>query len=348
MKKNLSNSASIANNKSENSIKYKYNYREVLLIIPQEGLLFEATGIAEIFDQANRCLEKLSKRNRYKVIIVTSEKSGIISGRSGIILHADDVLSQLDPLDFRDTIIITGGGATEEEREEISEWLSKAAPNCNRMLSACAGTMLLARAGLLNGRQATTHWIVSDIIREKYPSIKIQNDPIYIRDGKYWTSAGASAGFDLALTIVEADCGSEVAKEVAGLIVLYLIRPGSQSQFSEFLKNQPTCSKVMNELQSWIIEHLSQKLDVKRLADQVAMSPRNFSRVFVKEVGITPIQYVKLIRIEVAKQRLNKGSEKIETVASECGFGSVSALRRALKKFESGSPSMLRSKFGTK
>lgn len=348
MSKNLNNRPFSTDHESHNCLKCGSYYKEVLLIIPQEGLLFEATGIADIFDQANRCLDKFSKMRKYKITIATSEKSSIITGRSGIKLYADATLSNLDPMTFRDTIIITGGGATEAERDEISKWLSKAASNCNRILAACAGTMLLARAGLLDGRQVTTHWSIRDNLRSKYPTIKVQDDPIYIRDGKYWTSAGASAGFDLSLAIVEEDYGPQIAKEVARLIVLYLRRPSAQSQLSDFLENQPTSSKMVNELQLWILDNLEKKLDIKQLASKVSMSSRNFSRVFAKEVGITPIQYVKLLRIEVAKQRLEQGFEKIETIASACGFGSATSLRRALKKQEKISPSILRNNFGKK
>jgi transcriptional regulator GlxA family with amidase domain len=306
--------------------------KSVLLVIPESGLLFEAVGIAEIFDQANRCLTEAYRRPIYKVTLATTAEEKIVRGRSGLRLVADTTLSQLDPTEPWDSIVVSGGGKGGRERGEIASWLRSAAPHCKRIVSACAGAFLLAEAGLLDGKSATTHWRVTKDLARRFPQVQVEPDPVYIKDGAVWTSAGASAGFDLALAIVEEDCGAKLAKEVAEYILLFLRRPGRQAQVSEFLRQQTSEIRPILEIQSWILEHLADNLSVEALAERAAMSPRNFTRVFTKEIGISPARYVETIRFEIAKQRLDQGMETIDQVAGACGFGTALTMRRVFER----------------
>lgn len=321
----------------------KRDERTVLILVPEEGLLFEAAGIADIFQQANI----LGAAPRpYRFTIATSLKHRVIRGRSGLCLMADATLTDLDPRESRDTLIVTGAGAAEEENEAIADWLRLAAPQVRRVVSVCKGAFLLARAGLLDGRKATTHWKAADEMERTFPRVTVEKDKIYVRDGPIWTSAGASAGFDLALALVEEDLGAGIAREVARHLVLFLRRPGGQSQFSAFLDRQALGDGPVRAVQDWAIEHLDQDLSVERLAERAAMSPRNFARIFSKETGIPPARYVELLRVEAARQRLEQGDETMDQVASACGLGTALTLRRTFERQLRVTPSDYRNRFG--
>ncbi len=317
--------------------------RSVLILVPEEGLLFEAAGIADIFQQANLLG---SGARPYRFTVATTLTHRIVRGRSGLCLIADASLTDLDPREPRDTVIVTGGGASEAENGAIAEWLALAAPKARRVVSVCKGAFLLARAGLLDGRTATTHWKVAEEMEKAFPRVTVEKDRIYVRDGPIWTSAGASAGFDLALALVEEDLGAKIAREVARHLVLFLRRPGGQSQFSAFLDRQALGDGPVRAVQDWAIEHLDQDLSVERLAERAAMSPRNFARVFAKETGIPPARYIELLRVEAAKQRLEQGAETMDQVAAACGMGTALTLRRTFERQLGVSPSDYRDRFG--
>jgi len=236
-----------------------------------------------------------------------------------------------------DTLLVAGGDAIEEDEinADVVRWLKKIAGRIRRIGSVCTGAMLLARAGLLDGRRATTHWNWCNTLIKRAPRADVDPDPIFVRDENVYTSAGVTAGMDLALALVEEDYGSRLALQVARNLVLYLRRPGGQSQFSAALSLQATDRKPLRELESWVLDNLNKPLTVPVLAQRVAMSPRNFARVFTEEMKTTPAKFIERLRVEAARRRLEESQNSMETIASECGFGNVNSMRtvfqRALK-----------------
>ena len=316
-----------------------------LIIVPEGGMLFEPAGIADILMQANRLQSKDSSKPLYKVTIATTQPHRVVRGLSGLNLLADDRLSDLDPRQKRDTIIITGRGLTEEENIGVADWIRRAAPKARRVVSVCGGAFLLAQSGLLDGRRATTHWRLLDTLQSRFPKVKVERGPIYVQDGSFWTSAGASSGFDLTLALVEEDYGFNLARDVAQHLVMFLRRPGGQSQFSRYLLNQAKEPGPTRNLQSWILENLACDLSIEKLAERIAMSPRNFTRVFTRETGMTPAKYVEEARLDAARQHLEQGSERIDQVAMATGFGTSLNLRRVFERNLQLTPTEYRERF---
>ncbi len=319
--------------------------RTFLIIVPEGGLLFEPTGIADILVRASRLQSKGVYEELYQVTIAASQPHCVIRGASGLNLLAHHRLSDLDPELERDTIMIVGKGSSEEESVCIADWIRRAAPKARRIVSVCGGALLLARTGLLDGRQATTHWQLLDTLQSCFPKVKVQKGPIFVRDGSLWTSAGASSGFDLTLALVEDDHGFALARDVAQDLVLFLRRPGGQSQFSRYLLNQAKKPGPIRDLQSWILENLADNLSVANLADRVAMSPRNFTRVFTRETGTPPARYVEEARLDAARQRLEQSTDSIEQIAATMGFGNGLNLRRVFEKTLKITPTEYRQRF---
>jgi transcriptional regulator GlxA family with amidase domain len=233
--------------------------------------------------------------------------------------------------------------ATDDER--VLDWIRKAATKAERTTSVCTGAYLLAAAGLLDGRRATTHWNFCDGLTQAYPSVELDPDPVFIRDGNIWTSAGVTAGMDLALALVEEDLGPEVALQVARLLVVFLKRPGGQSQFSGALQAQQASRPALRELQAWIAGHLSEDLSNSRLAARASMSERSFSRAFRREVGQTPASYVETLRVEHARALLEDGAPSMEAVAQSAGFASAEVMRRAFQRRVGVAPAEYRDRF---
>jgi transcriptional regulator GlxA family with amidase domain len=246
-----------------------------------------------------------------------------------------------------DTMLVAGGSAIEHDETniEVVRWLRKIAGRIRRIGSVCTGAMLLARAGLLDGRQATTHWNWCEILIKRAPRANIDPNPIFVRDGNVYTSAGVTAGMDLALALVEEDHGSALALQVARNLVLYLRRPGGQSQFSAALSLQLTDRKPLRELESWVLDNLNKPLTVPVLAQRVAMSPRNFARVFTKEMKTTPAKFVERLRVEAARRRLEESQNSMETIAGECGFGNVNSMRNVFQRALEIAPGQYRRHF---
>jgi transcriptional regulator GlxA family with amidase domain len=224
-------------------------------------------------------------------------------------------------------------------------WVRAMAPRVRRLGSVCSGSFVLAEAGLLDGRRATTHWEWCATLAERYPAVTVASDPIFVRDGKIYTSAGVTAGMDLALALVEEDHGRELALEVARQLVMFLRRPGGQSQFSAQLAAQTADREPLRDLQSWISEHPEADLSVPALARRVAMSPRNFARVFTREVGMTPARFVESVRVEAARRRLEESASGVDSVAAACGFGTAESMRRAFLRIVRVPPAAYRHRF---
>jgi transcriptional regulator GlxA family with amidase domain len=246
-----------------------------------------------------------------------------------------------------DTLLVAGGSAIEQDEinSDVVRWLRKIAARVRRIGSVCTGAMLLARAGLLDGRRATTHWNWCHLLIKRAPRADVDPNPIFIRDENVYTSAGVTAGMDLALALVEEDYGSRLALQVARNLVLYLRRPGGQSQFSAALSLQLTDRKPLRELESWVLDNLNKLLTVPVLAQRVAMSPRNFARVFTKEMKTTPAKFVERLRVEAARRRLEESNNSMETIASECGFGNVNSMRNVFQRALKIAPGQYRHHF---
>jgi transcriptional regulator GlxA family with amidase domain len=305
---------------------------EILFIVPENGLLVEVAGLCDIFSRANLALPLSSRLPRYSWHVASTTRGKTIEGSSGLKVVADARLAELDPTRRWGTVVVTGRGPEGAANEAVSDWLRLAARRAGRIVSVCAGAFLLAEAGLLDGRRATTHWRRTDELARQHPRVLVDPAPIYTQDGRIFTSGGATAGFDLALSLVERDLGFTIAQEVAKTMVLYLRRPGGQSQFSELLAREVRSESPIRAVQVWILEHLKEDLRVERLARRSAMSPRNFARVFAEEVGTTPARYVEELRLEAAKRRLENDDGSVERIAADCGFGNAVNLRRVFQR----------------
>jgi transcriptional regulator GlxA family with amidase domain len=316
----------------------------VLLAVPPIHEL-DLVGPLAVFAGANRILGDLGPAYRIKVL--SAKRKRIIVGECGISLFSHGHYTNLrEPID---TLIIVGSFSSRTTRNpELSLWLKNRSTRTRRIASVCVGAFQLAEAGLLEGKRATTHWFVADELRRKYPAVKVDLSPIWVRDGKTYTSAGVTAGIDLALAMVEDDCGSTVALGVARGLVVFLRRPGNQAQFSVSLAGQASEREVLRDLQAWIAEHLSNDLRVEQLADRVAMSPRNFSRVFSKEIGTPPAKFVAHLRVEAARRQLEESDRNLKQVASSCGFSSVEIMRRCFLAELQVTPGAYRKRFRIK
>jgi transcriptional regulator GlxA family with amidase domain len=248
---------------------------------------------------------------------------------SGLTLVPDgDLDSAAGPID---TLVVAGGGGTVGAivDRRLIEWLADAARRSRRVTSVCSGAFLLAEAGLLAGRRATTHWSVCHVLAERYPTVTVEPEPIYVRDGDVWTSAGVTAGMDLALALVEEDHGRDAALAIARRFVLFLRRPGTQAQFSAQLSAQTAERDVLQDVQAHVADHPGDDLSVEALARRAGMSVRNFARSFRAEIGTTPARYVERVRIEAARRMLEETDTGVDAVATACGFGTAETMRRA-------------------
>ncbi|MCG8709379.1 helix-turn-helix domain-containing protein [Brenneria sp. 4F2] len=319
--------------------------RSFLIIVPEGAILFEAVGIADILLLANRLQSADAHSPGYQLTIATTQPHHVVHGISGLNLLADQRLSDLDPELKRDTIMIAGRGISEQEQTDVADWVRLAAPYAERIVSICGGALLLAQTGLLDGRRATTHWRLLDRLQAQFPKVKVERGPIYIQDGEIWTSAGVSAGFDLTLALVENDYGFTLARNVAQDLVMFLRRPGGQSQFSRCLLSQSGRAGPIRDLQSWILDNLACDLSVDKLAERLSMSPRNFTRVFTREAGTSPARYVAEIRLDAARQLLEQSMDGIEQIAAAAGFGNGLNLRRVFERNLHLTPTEYRERF---
>ena len=308
--------------------------------------VLDVTGPLEVFANANRRLDESGDRRskRYEIEIAARE-AGPVRTTAGI-----ELLAQRAFRDVRgpiDTLLVAGGDGTSEalRDRELVGFVRRRALHARRVASVCTGSFLLAEAGLLEGRRATTHWAACARLAARHPKLRVESDPIFVRDGKYWSSAGVCAGMDLALALVEQDHGRELALTVARWLVLFLKRPGGQSQFSAVLLAQATEHETVRELQAWAQAHVAADLGVAALAKRAAMSPRNFARVFAREVGETPARWVERTRVEAARRLLEETVAGAEEVAARCGFASAETLRRAFQRRVRVSPSAYRARF---
>jgi transcriptional regulator GlxA family with amidase domain len=311
---------------------------------PDMGLL-DVTGPQTAFWAASQAMEKRGLPGYARH--TASLKGGLVKTAEGLALQTAKLA------DFAgavvDTIVVPGSPHIADvlgQSARLVEWLRQASGNAQRTTSVCSGAFLLAQADLLHHKRATTHWAMCDTLKEKFPLVEIDRDAIFVRAGKIWTSAGVSSGIDLALALVEADCGHEVAMEVARELVVYLKRPGGQSQFSELLQSQAQDSAVFDKLNLWISKNLgSSALTVEALADKARMSPRNFARVYKEKTGRTPAKAVEVFRLEAARRLLEDSSRNIDQVARQCGFGDEERMRVTFQRNLGVAPRDYRKRF---
>jgi transcriptional regulator GlxA family with amidase domain len=319
-------------------------HRVVMLGYPDAQIL-DITGPLEVFGRSARWLrDKGITRNLAYTVELVAAQAGPVTTSSGIALLAERNYRQISRAD---TLLIAGGIGCHPvmEDRDILRWIRRMAPKVSRVASVCTGALVLARAGLLDNRSATTHWDYIDQLAGISQSIKVQKDAIYVRDGDVYTSAGVTAGMDMALAMVESDWGQLVALAVAQELVMFLKRPGGQSQFSSHLAAQFSEDDNLRELQLWILDHLDQELSVPKLAARAAMSERNFARRFTADVGLTPAQFVSRARLEAARRKLEENNLQISQVARHCGFGSEETMRRTFIAELGVSPSDYRERF---
>jgi transcriptional regulator GlxA family with amidase domain len=229
----------------------------------------------------------------------------------------------------------------------LVERIRAIAGSARRITSVCSGAFLLAEAGLLDGRRVSTHWSRCTELADRYPGVQVEPDPIFTRDGNVVTSAGVTAGMDMALALVEDDLGRDAALTIARYLVLFLRRPGNQAQFSSHLSIQLADRDEIRSLQQWIAGHPDADCTVEALADRAGMSPRHLARTFTEQVGTTPARYVEGVRVEIARRRLEESSDPVERVAASCGFGTTETMRRSFIRTVGVPPAEYRRRFRT-
>ncbi len=314
--------------------------RLVQLVVFDGFQLLDLSGPADVFNAA----AVLSGKSLYEVEIAAT-RPGPVRAFSGLEVRATRALG--DSPTRVDTLIVTGGLTFDPARADTAliEGIRGSARRTRRIGSVCAGAFLLAEAGLLTGRRATTHWAGGQGLSEMYPDVRVEPDRIYVRDGEIWTSAGVTAGIDLAIAMVADDHGTDLAREVSRWLVVYLHRPGGQSQFSAPVAAGPPRRKPMRALQIWIEENLAHDLTLETLARQAGMSTRNFSRVFAAEFGSTPARYVEHARVAAARRLLETSDYTLDRVAAAVGLGRPETLYRTFQRQLGVSPGEYRQRF---
>ena len=312
-----------------------------ILALPGVQLL-DVAGPLDVFAEAN--LQAGFEAYRLSVVGLFGRD---IRSSSGVRLVPDIVLAEARGSDF-DTFLVAGAphlGSTAPEEGALS-WLAANSPALRRCGSVCSGAVVLAAAGLLDGHRATTHWSVADWLRQHYPRVALEEDAIHVRDGRLRTSAGVTAGLDLALSLVEEDLGPEVARNVASQLVMFFRRPGGQRQFSRHGETNPAGRSALQEIQRWVLAHPAADCTLAALAGRAGLSPRHLARLFRSEVGLTVAAWVEKARIDKARDLLEAG-ERPKQVAASCGFGDVDTFRRAFSRQLGVTPADYRRRFET-
>lgn len=314
--------------------------QRIVLVVLFDGVQsLDVTGPVEVFAGAAHAIGDPDGAYR---LHTASLDGGPVRTSGGLTLLPD---SSLADAPAPHTLLVPGGQGTRPEDRELIDWLREHGPRAERLVSVCTGAIRLAEAGLLEGRRVTTHWAYCDRLAKDFPGIEVDPDPIYVRDGHVATSAGVTAGIDLALALVEEDLGREAALTIARYLVVFLRRPGNQAQFSAQLAAQTARREPLREVQQWITEHPDDDLSVEALAVRARLSPRHFARAFQAETGTTPGKYVERVRIEHARRLLEDTADGVEEVSRACGYGTPEAMRRSFVKTLGASPAEYRRRF---
>jgi transcriptional regulator GlxA family with amidase domain len=308
--------------------------------------LLDVVGPLEVLAAASLAAEHRGAGRGYSLEVIGPELPSLRAA-SGLRIGVDRTYA--DRPESLDTLIVAGGSGSRHaaENRRLLEYVIAADSRARRLCSVCTGAGILAEAGLLEGRRVTTHWAWASTLAARHPELDVDPDAIYCRDGRVWTSAGVTAGMDLALALVEDDLGRDLALEVSRQMVFFLKRPGGQSQFSAQLAGQMASRDPLRELQTWIVEHPEEDLSIERLAGRVGMSARHFARVFRAEVGLSPGRFVESVRVEAARRRLEESKASAEEIADDVGLGTSETMRRAFLRQLGVGPAAYRERFST-
>lgn len=314
----------------------------VVIVIHEGFQLLDMAGPADVFTTA-----RLFRHDAYRVELA-APSAGAVMARGGVTTMAEHSLDSITG-DI-DTLIVAGGLSVERasREERMIEGVARLAGRARRVASVCSGALLLAEAGLLDGKRVTTHWVAAEELAARHRNIQVDPDSIYIKDGRIWTSAGVTAGIDLALALVAEDHGHEVARDVARGLVVYLHRPGGQSQFSTPTEITAPSREPLRDLLVYIDSHPTEDLSVPALADRAGMSERHFSRVFTEQSGLSPGRYVERSRAEAARRLLEATDHPLDTVARLTGLGAPETLYRVFRRHWRVSPGDYRRRFHSK
>ena len=313
--------------------------RRIVFVIFEGFESLDLAGPYEVFQNAS------SLTGGYRCEIV-APAAGRVTAGSGLPVLAGSAVADVDVAGV-DTLVVAGGGGVDAARHDtaLTGWIAAAGCGARRVTSVCSGVFLLAAAGLIRGRRVTTHWARAEQLRREHPDLQVDCDPIFSRDGRVWTSAGVTAGMDLALALVEEDLGRDVAHAVAQELVMFLRRPGSQSQFSVPLWSRQPRTDPIRSVVAAIHADPGSEHGLDSLASRAGLSPRHFQRRFTAEIGTPPATYVERVRIEAAQRALTEGDDPVEAIARRCGFGTAETLRRAFHRHAHVAPSDYRDRF---
>lgn len=311
-----------------------------LLACPRVQLL-DVIGPSDVFAEANR---QLGRPGAYRVRVIGTE-AGLLKGSSGLRLAVDATVH--DRPGRHDTVLVAGSPYVDAMAHDpaVTRWLQAQARSARRIGSVCSGAFVLAAAGLLDGRRVTTHWGSAARLAAEHPLVQVEPDSIHVRDGNLYTSAGVAAGIDLALALVEEDHGRELALKVAREMVVFLKRPGGQSQFSAHLAAQTAERSCIRDIQDHVLAHLRSDLSVPALAARAGMSERNFARVFRAEAGVTPAAFVEGARIDAARRLVEESALPLKSLADRVGYANLDGFRRAFVRRLATTPAEYRKRF---
>ena len=317
-------------------------YRKIGIVIFPDAEVLDITGPHEVFSMALGFQQEQQSANPYEIFLVAKTHKPVTMS-SGIKLYPDYTYEDC-PLPL-DTLIVPGSEFIEPvlNDSELLKWIKIYSKKARRIVSICTGAFFLAKLGILDGKQVTTHWGFCPLLQNTYPKLEVNSNAIYIKQGNVYTSAGITAGMDLALALIEEDVGKEIAMSVARKLVLFYKRPGGQNQFSEFLLSQS--NNFFNDLIDWVMQNLSKDLSIEKLAEQVSMSPRNFTRLFKKELEDTPAKFIEKLRLRHARILLENKKSALKEVARQCGFKSEEQMRRAFQRELCVTPQEYRTRF---
>lgn len=322
-----------------------YEPRRIAVVTYPGVQSLDVTGPLEVFAGAQSLLEAGASPDPGYELCTISRDGQPLRTSSGLTITPDFSLSTAP--ERIDTLIVAGGSGHEEAcaDQALIDWIADGAQTARRTASVCTGAFLLARAGLLDGRRACTHWAFARRLQRLHPQIQVDAEPIFVRDGRVWSSAGVTAGMDLALALVEEDLDRDAALTIARHLVLFLRRPGNQSQFSATLAAQQAGREPLCEIQRMVLEDVAGDHSVAAMAARVHMSPRHFARAFRAETGITPARHVERVRLEAARRRLEDTSDPVAEIASRCGFGTPETMRRVFLRTLEVGPAEYRRRF---
>jgi transcriptional regulator GlxA family with amidase domain len=305
--------------------------------------LLDVTGPLQVFATANEQIVEAGGAPPYILRVVAKDRARVTAS-SGLEIATGPLSRSSGP----DTLVVAGGPGVDAAASDpaLLDWLRQRVKKARRVASVCTGAFLLGASGALDGRRAVTHWSYCAELAKRFPAVRVEPDPIFVRDGAIWTSAGVTAGIDLALALVEEDLGRTIALAVARYLVVFLKRPGGQAQFSEALSLQ-SAEDEFGALHQWICKHLTGDLSLSSLAREAGMSERSFSRHYAKATGLTPLRAIERLRVEAARRMLSETRLPVKRISKRCGFGSEETMRRSFLRVLATAPQDYRRRFGS-